>query len=297
MIERGFDHAFNVLVIGSRLIYTAVARREIQRIAALVFKVGFIDILGIGFGELVGNLLFLIAESAAGRAHHPLVRRIGCIEIRDRTPAHRACHRVADAFDRADRGKIIIIKLAVACRAYDGRLRSSSAHTKGEDTLGVACDHPAVVTDIAYSGFQIHNACGRSVITSATTCVNINEALISVIGNIRVVRQCLLRGIAGSIDRHNNRRSCCCIAANGRVAFQRAGIGTVTVIRSFKIICRNKHSELFIAFIGRVGTIGNADLIINLVAGIVLPLCHIDFAERCAHFFCRRGSAALTACF
>ena len=51
MIERGFDHAFNVLVIGSRLIYTAVARREIQRIAALVFKAGFIDILGIGFGE------------------------------------------------------------------------------------------------------------------------------------------------------------------------------------------------------------------------------------------------------
>ena len=46
MIERGFDHAFNVLVIGSRLIYTAVARCEIQRIAALVYNCWVDPVLG-----------------------------------------------------------------------------------------------------------------------------------------------------------------------------------------------------------------------------------------------------------
>ena len=248
-----------------------------------VGKARAVEIHGERVRQSVGNRLLLRGASRARAAHHPLIFRVGSVQIGDRAPAHHACHRVRNALHRADCLEIRVIQAAVARRAENRRLRAAAARAVYKDTLRVACRYIVAVAQIADGCFEVGNACGRAVIHAAAAGINIHHAVLNKFRHAfphRLILGHRMRGsVEGRVNGYGDGSRGGGVAVHRRALVQLAGEGAVAVVGRVHVGGGNDDSQLLKVFIDGLFAIVDAELIIRLVLLVVLPLCHIGLGK------------------
>ena len=161
---------------------------------------------------------------------------------------------------------------------------------EGEDAVLAARDETVIVAEVVDSGLQVRDAPGsaadefrtvrvRAVFSSAASCKDIDEAFGEVrIETVRIVSgRRFLRGVSARIDRHDDRCSLSCVVSYLCLVIDNGRVRAVLIFRALHISARDVDSELLIFRRSRLCAVDEADLVVNIILLIVIPLGGVHF--------------------
>ena len=302
MVERCFNDTFHVVIVcAARIDAVSVpALRKGEQISIFILELHVVQVSGIISCHVLRNRAgpCAVGSLAVVRilAHHPFIGEIGLRKVRDRAPCLRAVDGIAQRLslcighECADGGKVRSEEITVAGRAHECTLRAAAAVAEGEDAVLAARDETVIVAEVADSGLQVRDAPGsaadefrtvrvRAVFSSAASCKDIDEAFGEVrIETVRIVSgRRFLRGVSARIDRYDDRCSLSCVVSYLCLVIDNGRVRAVLIFRALHISARDVDSELLIFRRSRLCAVDEADLVVNIILLIVIPLGGVHF--------------------